>query len=202
MKKRIGILGGSFNPIHIGHILMCQYTYEQLNLEKVYLMPNEKPPHKDETFMLNANERLEMCRIVEKKNAFIGTISTEIGNNETHYTVKTMQKLLDNDFKDCEIYFIIGADSLLQIETWRAYEELFELINFVCIMRPSFNEDKVIEKINRLEKRFQVKIEQVKMPLIGLSSSDIRERINANKSVKYMLDSDVIDYIQSNRLFS
>jgi len=201
MKSKIGILGGSFNPIHIGHILMCQYAFEQLDLEKVYLMPNEKPPHKDESFMINADERLQMCRIIEKKNDFIETISTEIGNNKTNYTVKTMEKLLKGKFKDHMIYFIIGADSLIQIETWKAYEKLFDLITLVCVMRPAFDQEEVLSKIKTLEDKFKIKIEQVEMPLIGLSSTDIRNRINNNKSVKYMLDSDVIDYIQSNSLF-
>lgn len=202
MTKKIGILGGSFNPIHIGHILMCRYTFEQLNLEKVYLMPNEKPPHKKDQSMLTADHRLNMCKIVEKNNAFIETISVEIGNNKTNYTVETMEYLLNDRFQDCEIHFIVGADSLLQIETWRAYTKLFKLINFVCIMRPSYNEEKVKNKICYLEEKYNITIEKIKMPLIGLSSTDIRNRILEKKSVKYMLDPDVIDYIHTNKLFS
>lgn len=202
MTKKIGILGGSFNPIHIGHILMCRYTYEQLNLEKVYLMPNEKPPHKKDHRMLPADHRLNMCKIVEKNNDFLETISVEIGNNKTNYTVETMEYLLKNRFENCEINFIVGADSILQIETWREYEKLFELINFVCIMRPTYNCDDVENKIEFLERKYNITIEKIEMPLIGLSSTDIRNRILENKSVEYMLDSDVIDYIRSNNLFS
>lgn len=202
MTKKIGILGGSFNPIHIGHILMCRYTYEQLNLQKVYLMPNEKPPHKKDHKMLSADHRLNMCKIVEKNNDFLETISVEIGNNKTNYTVETMEYLLKNKFRNCEIYFIVGADSILQIETWRAYEKLFQLINFVCIMRPSYNHEKVENKIQFLEAKYNIVISKIKMPLIGLSSTDVRNRISEKKSVKYMLDSDVIDYIHTNSLFS
>jgi len=203
MSKKIGILGGSFNPIHIGHILMCRYTYEQLDLEKVYLMPNEKPPHKKgDQSMLLADHRLNMCKIVQKNNDFIETISVEIGNNKTNYTVETMEHLLENQFKNYEIYFIVGADSILQIETWREYEKLFQLINFVCIMRPSYNEETVENKISSLEQQYNITIERIEMPLIGLSSTNIRNRIMEKKSIKYMLDSDIIDYIHSNSLFS
>ena len=203
MSKKIGILGGSFNPIHIGHILMCRYSFEQLDLEKVYLMPNEKPPHKmEDQSMLSAVHRLNMCQIVQNNNDFLETISVEIGNNKTNYTVETMAYLLENQFKNCEIYFIVGADSILQIETWREYEKLFQLIKFVCIMRPSYNKEIVENKINSLEQKYDITIERIEMPLIGLSSTNIRNRISANKSIKYMLDSDVIDYIYSNGLFT
>jgi len=202
MTKKIGILGGSFNPIHIGHILMCRYTFEQLNLEKVYLMPNEKPPHKKDQSMLTADHRLNMCKIVQKNNKFIETISVEIGNNKTNYTVETMERLLKGRFQDCKIYFIVGADSLLQIETWRAYEKLFDLISFVCIMRPSYNKEEVENKILFLEEKYNIIIEKIKMPFICLSINDICNRILKKKSVKYMLDSDVIDYIHTNSLFS
>jgi len=201
MAKKIGILGGSFNPIHIGHILMCRYTYEALNLEKVYLMPNETPPHKKDEIMLDATHRLNMCKIVEGKNDFLETISVEIGNNKTNYTVETMKHLLSKKLSDSKIYFIVGADSLLQIETWREYKKLFKLINFVCIMRPTYDQNAVTNKIIQLEEKYDVKIKQIEMPLIGISSTNIRNRISKNKSVKYMLDSDVIDYIDSNNLF-
>lgn len=201
MTRKIGILGGSFNPIHIGHILMCRYTYEQLNLDKVYLMPNERPPHKKNQSMIDASHRLNMCNIVEKNNDFLETIAVEIGNDRTNYTVETMEHLLKGRFKNCEIYFIIGADSLLQIETWREYKKLFKLIKFVCIMRPNYNQEKVKNKMAFLEKKYEVKIERIKMPLIGLSSTNIRNRILENKSVEYMLDSDVINYIHTNNLF-
>jgi nicotinate-nucleotide adenylyltransferase len=202
MTRKIGILGGSFNPIHIGHILMCRYTYEQLNLEKVYLMPNEKPPHKKDQSMLEAVHRLNMCKIIEESNDFLGTISVEIGNNKTNYTVETMERLLKGKFKNFKIYFIVGADSLLQIETWRAYEKLFKLINFVCIMRPNYEENQVENKIDSLEKKYNINVERVNMPLIGISSTDIRDRILQGKSVKYMLDSEIIDYVHENNLFS
>ena len=201
MTKKIGILGGSFNPIHIGHILMSRYTYEQLDLGKVYLMPNEKPPHKEDELMLDAVHRLNMCKIVDENNDFLETIAVEIGNNKTNYTVETMKHLLSKKFRNSEIYFIVGADSLLQIETWREYKKLFELINFVCIMRPTYDLEKVENKISQLEEKYDIKINRIEMPLIGISSTNIRNRILENKSVKYMLDSDVIDYIDSNNLF-
>ncbi len=201
MAKKIGILGGSFNPIHIGHILMCRYTYEELNLEKVYLMPNEKPPHKKDELMLDAAHRLNMCKIVDENNDFLETIAVEVGNNKTNYTVETMKHLLSKKFRNSEIYFIVGADSLLQIETWREYKKLFKLINFVCIMRPTYDLNKVEKKISQLEEKYDIKIKRIEMPLIGISSTNIRNRISKNKSVKYMLDSDVIAYIDSNNLF-
>lgn len=201
MKKRVGILGGSFNPIHIGHIFMCQYTYEALSLDKVYLLPNEKPPHKKSDYMLSGKQRLALCERVKNNNDYIDVLDHEIGLNETHYTYETMQALKTKEFKDTTIYFIIGADSLLQIKTWKNYEALFNLVNIVCIMRPSSNYQQVIKEKNAIEKEYDTVIEIVDMPLIELSSTDIRKRILKEKSIKYMVDPDVETYIMENKLF-
>jgi nicotinate-nucleotide adenylyltransferase len=195
MNYNIGILGGSFNPIHIGHITMCQYVSDELNLNKVYLMPNENPPHKTNENMLSGLIRLKMCELVIANNKFLDVIDYEIGNKNKNYTIDTLKKLLKNEFKNKNIYFIIGADSLMNIETWKNYEELLELINIVCIMRPKASFSEVNKKIDEINGKFNNKVIVVKMPLIQISSTSIRNRIRNNKSVKHMLDADVLKYI-------
>ncbi len=195
MNNNIGILGGSFNPIHIGHIIMCQYVSDELNLNKIYLMPNENPPHKTNENMLSGLIRLEMCKLVAANNKFLDVIDYEIGNKNTNYTIDTLKKLLKNEFKNKNIYFIIGADSLINIETWKNYEELLALVNIVCIMRPKASFSEANKKINKINHKFSNKIIVVKMPLIQISSTSIRNRRKNNKSVKYMLDDDVLKYI-------
>jgi|LGOV01.1.fsa_nt_gb nicotinate-nucleotide adenylyltransferase len=201
MNNNIGILGGSFNPIHIGHIIMSQYVYEELNLSNVYLMPNENPPHKKDEKMLDGLKRLKMCNIVASQNEFLDVIDCEIGNEKTNFTIDTIEYLINNQFKNKKIYFIIGSDSLMQIYTWKNYKKLLKLIDIVCIMRPEPINQDVIRKIDEINNRFQKKIIIVKMPLIQISSTDIRNRIAMGKSVKYMVDKDVLEYIDEMNLY-
>ena len=201
MNNNIGILGGSFNPIHIGHIIMSQYVYEELNLSEVYLMPNENPPHKKDEKMLDGLTRLKMCNIVASQNEFLDIIDCEIGNEKTNFTIDTIEYLINNQFKNKKIYFIIGSDSLMQIYTWKNYEKLLKLIDIVCVMRPEPINQDVIRKIDEISNKFQKKIITVKMPLIQISSTDIRNRIAMGKSVKYMVDKDVLEYIGEMNLY-
>ncbi|MEA1974428.1 MAG: nicotinate-nucleotide adenylyltransferase [Bacillota bacterium] len=201
MDDNVGILGGSFNPIHIGHIVMCQYVYEELNLNKIYLMPNENPPHKKNKKMLDGFSRLKMCEIVASKNDFLDIIDYEIGNQKTNFTIDTINYLTENKFNNKNIFFIVGSDSLMQINTWKNYEKLLKSINIVCIMRSETNNLDVIKKIDEINNKFQKKIIIVKMPLIQISSTDIRNRIDMGKSIKDMVDRDVLKYIDKMNLY-
>jgi len=195
MNNKVGILGGSFNPIHLGHILMCQYAYEELYLDKVYLLPNENPPHKTSENLLSGIDRLKMCQISAKNNDFLDVLDYEINNSATNYSINTLKTLLNGKLKGKEIYFIIGADSLMNFDTWKDYTEIFKLVKLVCIERTEFNKNEIENKIIAFNEEFDVEILVVKMPLIQISSTDIRKRISNNKSVKYMVDNDVINYI-------
>ncbi|MDM8534142.1 nicotinate (nicotinamide) nucleotide adenylyltransferase [Clostridiaceae bacterium HSG29] len=195
MNNKVGILGGSFNPIHLGHILMCQYAYEELNLDKVYLLPNENPPHKTNKNMLSGIDRLKMCQISAENNGFLDTLDYEINNLSTNYSINTLKTLLNGKLKGKEIYFIIGADSLMNFETWKDYTEIFKLVKLVCIERTEFKKKEIENKISEFNDKFGAEILVIKMPLIQISSTDIRKRILNNKSVKYMIDGDVLKYI-------
>jgi len=195
MNNKIGILGGSFNPIHLGHIKMCQYAYEELNLNKIYLLPNENPPHKTSETMLSGIDRLKMCQISAKNNVFLDVLDYEINNLSTNYSINTLKVLLNGKLKGKKIYFIIGADSLMNFHTWKDYTEIFQLVKLVCIERIEFKKNEIENKIAEFNKKFDVEILVVKMPLIPISSTDIRKRILNNKSVKHMIDNDVLNYI-------
>ena len=115
---KIGILGGSFDPIHNGHLHMAKCAYEQYALDEVWLIPNGHAPHKDETQMADATHRLNMCRLVAEKYDFIQVNDIEILSEESSYTYLTLQKLT-NRYPEHEFYFIMGADSLDYFDKWR-----------------------------------------------------------------------------------
>lgn len=200
MADKVGILGGSFNPIHNGHISICKEAYMKLGLDKVYLMPNENPPHKKNQKLLCGKKRLDMCKIVASKYDFIDVIEDEIGSNKTNYTIDTIKSLIKGKLADKEIYFIIGADTLLQIETWKSYNELLNLIKIICLMRPGFDKIKINKKIELLNNKFNNSIIKLETELFLASSTKIRNNIK-NEEILNMLDDNVLKYINEKKLY-
>ncbi|MGM0378461.1 MAG: nicotinate-nucleotide adenylyltransferase [Bacillota bacterium] len=201
MSEKIGILGGSFDPIHIGHIIMAQYAYESLKLDNIYLLPNSNPPHKNKIDLSKANKRLKMCELVSKNNKFIKTLDYEINKEGICYTIDTINYFKKNDFENKEIYFIIGGDSLKNIETWKSYKTLLKKVTFTCIKRIGYLDKEFDEKVNKLKKDFNCNIEIIEMPYLDISSTMIRQRFKNDLSIKYMVDSNVLDYINKYNLY-
>lgn len=201
MNKKIGILGGSFDPIHIGHIIMAQYAYESLKLDNVYLLPNSNPPHKNELKLSDASKRLKMCQLVSKKNKFIDTLDYEVNKKGICYTIDTINYFKKNIFKNDEIYFIIGGDSLKNIETWKSYKNLLKKVTFTCVKRKGYLDNDFDNKVKKLENDLNCNIEVIEMPYFEISSTIIRKRVKNNLSIKYMVDSNVLKYIEKNNLY-
>jgi nicotinate-nucleotide adenylyltransferase len=186
--KKIGILGGTFDPPHIGHLVVANEVLDALQLDEVRFMPNHVPPHKKKTMDISDGDRLAMLHYAIDGNEFFSVETIEMERKGTSFTYETIQLLRQRE-PDHEFYFIIGADMIEYLPKWHKIDELIELITFVGVKRPTYNE------------RTEYPIMMVEIPEMLISSSKIREKIKGCKTTKYLLPEKVIRYIEENDLY-
>ncbi len=174
---KIGILGGSFDPIHNGHLNMALKSYEQYALDEVWLIPNGNAPHKDSDKMADAKDRLAMCELVANEYPFIKTCDIEIVSKEYSYTYITVTKLKEI-YPEHEFYFIMGADSLDYFDKWRKPEVISSVCKILVINRDEFSEEDMKQKISRINDIFPADISIVHCPKIDVSSTELRQKLD------------------------
>ncbi|MEF9917242.1 MAG: nicotinate-nucleotide adenylyltransferase [Lachnospiraceae bacterium] len=201
---RIGIMGGTFDPIHIGHLMLGEFAYEAYGLDTVWFLPNGNPPHKSNQLMdTNIMHRIEMtkCAIEDVEHFAISLYEIEgLERAKIAYSYETMEtfhQLYPND----EFYFIVGADSLFSIEKWKNPKRLFQ----TCIVLAAFRDDKCVDnmqnQIEYLGLKYGAKIELLSAPLLEISSSTIRDRVKKSYSIRYMVPDKVNEYITAHHLY-
>lgn len=195
---RIGILGGTFNPIHIGHLILAENAYEQYGLDKVWIMPSGMPPHKSDLDVVSAEVRSAMVKLSIAGNRHLKYSGFELERSGYIYTVETL-KLLKDKYPDTEFNFIIGEDSLDTFDKWRMPEEIVKLTKILVAIRS--NEQNITEKVNKFNDVFKCDAGILNTPFIDISSGNIRKRIATGKSIKYMVTADVERYIYNNGLY-
>ena len=192
-----GLIGGTFNPVHYGHLIIAQEVKETLKLDRVIFIPNGIPPHK-EIHMQNTETRLELLKLAVSDNPMFGVSDLEMKRQDKSYTVDTVAELkiqIPND----KFVFIAGIDAFVNYE-WFKFEELLELLDcFVVVCRPGLNLDSFNAKLNTIKN--QAKIKYLQVPLIEISSTDIRKRVAEGRSIRYMLPGRLERYILENRLY-
>lgn len=197
--KKYGIFGGSFNPIHYGHLMICEYIKEEMGLDKVIFIPTGNPPHKE--IEVSAKDRYEMVKTAISPNPDFDISDIETTRVRLSYTVDTIRELKEI-YKEEKLYFIIGMDSLFQLKTWKKIKDLSSEIEFVVAKRPGYLDD---EKINReikyLKENFGTKIILVETPLYEISSTDLRDRIKKGKSLRYLIPKKVLNYIEESEFY-
>ncbi len=197
--RKVGIFGGSFNPIHIGHLLLAQEALEHFELEKVLLIPTADNPLKRKITDIDKCDRFELVRLSAEGNDRFEVSDIEINSKKANYTIDTVRQLKEMD--EAEYYFICGADIILDIERWKDFDILFSLMKFALAARPGYKEERLNAHVNYLRDRYQAQIDIFYAPLIDLSSTDIRRRIGADRSVRYMISDKVYDYIIQNKMY-
>lgn len=197
---RIGILGGSFDPIHKGHMHMAQCAYQEYNLDEIWIIPAGHSPNKDENKMTSSKHRLEMCIRACNEFSHIKASDYEIRCSETSYTYRTLQRLKE-DYPQNEFYFIMGADSIDYFEKWIHPEIIAQMCVILVVIRDGFLENTIIEKINNLKKLFPADIKLVHCDKYDISSSEIRNKLYSNQNVREHLNSEVYNYIIKNDLY-
>lgn len=193
-----GILGGSFDPIHNGHILLAQEVRDRLQLEKVIFIPAYVAPHKIGQSFASAADRFAMTALaVEGINDF-SVSDMELRRGSVSYTVDTMLELRKM-YPRQEFYFIIGADSVPQLKTWNRIEELFSLVKFAAVYRPGYEDvlDRAREDFGRQAER----IVMVHTTEYDVSSTAIRQKVQAGQSISDMVPAAVAEYIEKNGLY-
>lgn len=199
--KRIGVFGGSFNPVHIGHLTIAQDAVEQLELDRLIFMPAAVPPHKQDKVLADGNHRLEMLRLATESNPGFEVSEMELQRGGVSYTFDTMTQI-QNEHPDAELFFIIGLDSLPELHLWRNVNELLELCTVVPFARGGEDPTLVTEKIqlsNEWKKRLLERM--IRIHEIEVSSSEIRMRVAEGLSIRYLVPPEVEMYIAEHHLY-
>lgn len=194
---KIAILGGTFNPIHFGHISMAEHVLEQMNLDKICFLPNGNPPHKTSDIVADKFHRLEMVKTAIESYPDFFVSDYEITKDSYCYTVDTIKYFLSTG-KYSEIHYIIGADSLFSLSSWKNSDELKKICSFiVCDRNGQGDTDREIVRL--LSEGCRIK--KADMPFVDIDSTTIRSLIKSGKSISGLTPTGVIEYISENRLY-
>ncbi len=198
---KIGIMGGTFDPIHKGHLMLGEYAKEQYKLDEIWFMPNGNPPHKlNSNIESQTNHRVEMVKLaIRDYDNFIVQLY-EVERTEVNYSYLTMQHF-NEKYSNDEFYFIIGADSLFAFETWKHPELLVKTCKILAAYRDGKNTSEMEEQIQYLNQKYGAEILLLNTPNVDISSSGIRRMIKDNEDISNLVPETVFSYIQSNNLF-
>lgn len=195
---KLGIMGGTFNPIHIGHLVCAEEAHDQYGLDEISFMPTGLPPHKEIGGGAGSETRYEMTVLATAGNPRFSVSRYEVEKEQVCYTVDTMRHL-SREMPGAELFFITGADAVLEILDWKDPDELLELATLIAATRPGYPLDRLSEITGRFSRGDRVRIMEI--PAIGVSSSMIRERVANGKSVRYLVPEGVRQLIEEEGLY-
>jgi nicotinate-nucleotide adenylyltransferase len=198
-NKKVGIMGGTFDPIHTGHLVVANEVLNFYGLEEIIFIPAGDPPHKKGT-VANSFDRYIMTEMAVLSNNRFKVSDVEIKKAGKSYTLNTLLELT-KQHPDAEFYFITGTDAVIELPSWREPEKLLNLCKFVAVSRPGISMEEARDKISEINKMFNSSIELFQAPMLQISSTDIRQRFMDGKSTKYLLPESVEQYIIKNNLY-
>ncbi len=199
---RLGLFGGSFDPVHYGHLLLAECCREQLHLDQVWFLPAAVPPHKQQRMLSAAEARLEMLELAIAGNAAFSVCSYEIERGGISYTVETLRYIC-GDTPEIELFLLMGADMLNDLPNWRNAAEILQLATPAVANRAGFDEPDFqgLAAIAPAEVVERIREHQVLIPQVELSSSDIRRRVAEGRSIRYRTPRAVQKYIETHGLY-
>ncbi|MFH1288486.1 MAG: nicotinate-nucleotide adenylyltransferase [bacterium] len=202
MKKNkkirlIGIFGGTFNPIHNGHLLIAEDVRERLNLDKVLFIPAANPPHKKNNDLAEACHRLEMVKLAIRDNPCFSVSDIEIKRGGMSYSIETIKTLKEIYQKGTELFFIMGADSILEFMAWKEWESLLGLCNFVVAPRPGYEIAEAGSKPVLTEN-----VVFLKTRMFDTSSTEIRKKIKNKEPIECFVPDAAVKYIRKHKLYT
>lgn len=197
----LGVFGGTFNPIHNGHLLICETIREEFGLEKILFVPAQIPPHKDVNRVAEAEHRLEMTRLAISDNPHFEVSDIEMKREGASYTVDTLAAFKTLYGPDTLLNLIVGADAIVQLTSWRRFEEILKLCRIIVARRPDTGDDALDRAIDRLIGDYGAVIKKSKAVAMPYSSTEIRERVKSRLSIRYRVPPCVEDYIREHRLY-
>lgn len=198
--RKIGVLGGTFNPIHIGHLMLAECAREELSLDEVWFIPTGCSYMKEEQLkhakgMPLPSERLEMTRVALEGIPYFRCLDIEVQREGNTYSYETLEELKAANPAD-KFYFLFGADCLYTIESWKHPERIFAVCDIAAAVRGDISPDAMKEKCAQLKKVYGARIELLRFRNLEISSTEIRERVKDGKSIRYMTPEGVIAYIR------
>ena len=200
--SRIGIMGGTFNPIHTGHLLLAEHALEAAELDQVWMIPTgcSYLKRKEGIAVLPGEERYEMVKLAIADNDRFRCLDLEIRRQGASYSYETMEQL-NREYPEHQFFFICGADCLYTMEHWRCADRLFAACGILAAVRGEADIEGMQEKIAELEARFGAQIRLLPFRRIEISSSEIRKRRREDLSVRYLVPEAVRIYMEEKRLY-
>ncbi|QRN86122.1 nicotinate-nucleotide adenylyltransferase [Clostridia bacterium] len=199
--QRIGIMGGTFDPIHFGHLVLAETVRETMKLDKILFIPTGDPPHKKDQNVTSAKQRLEMVELAISDNPDFYCSNMEVDREGFSYTVDTLERLRETCGENCKLFFITGADAIIEILSWKNVERISNLCTFVAAARPGTGRKKLSDFLEDLPGYLQNKIHVTQVPALQISSTDIRKKVASGLTIRYLLPAAVEQYIKDNRLY-
>ncbi len=197
---KIGILGGTFNPIHYGHLLIAQNALDQFDLDKIWFMPAAIPPHKQNADILDSKHRMQMILRAIQDNPAFELNPRELLKGGISYTFETLTQLKE-ECPENEYYFIIGADSLMKFQTWKNPEVILNHVTLLVAVRDHVAGEKLLGISEEIRLKYGGQIHLIYSPEFNVSSNEIRSRIKHHHSVRYLVPDEVCNYILSENLY-
>ena len=198
--KKYGIMGGTFDPIHYGHLVIANEVLSLFELDKIIFIPTGTPPHKVVKGLTSSYHRYMMTQFATMTNPDFDVSDIETTKSTVSYTIDTIRKLISGNEED-QFYFITGTDAVLELPAWKNTSEILSMCTFIAVNRPGYVVEGLDKKIKAITDKYGGEIFITKAPQLHISSTDIRNRIAGKKPVKYLLPETVEQYILKNGLY-
>ena len=199
-KKRVGIMGGTFNPIHLGHLILAEHAYEQLELDEVLFVPSGNPYMKEYADVLDAKTRIDLVGEAIEDNSHFALSRIEVDRGGNSYSYETIAALKEAN-PETEYFFMVGADSLFMMDKWMCPEKIFNEVTIAVAIRGGYTDEKLEAQINILEEKYNIKIVRLNSRSVDISSTQIRARVKEGKSIRYMVHYKTAEVIKKKRLY-
>lgn len=200
MKKKIGVFGGTFNPIHIGHLILAEKAYEEFDLDEVLFVPTGISYLKDPSVILDKKTRIALTGEAIGENPHFALSTVETDRPGRSYTCETL-KILNKEYPNSEFYLIIGADSLFEIEQWKSPDEIMKNAIIIAAKRNGSTTQELSDKVDELKSKYNADIRLLPCTYIDISSTEIRDRVKAGKTIRYLVPEVTEKYIKKNHLY-
>ena len=200
MKRKVGIIGGTFNPIHTGHLILAEAAYEAFDLDEVLFVPTGISNLKDPSIILDKKTRIALTGEAIGENPHFALSTIETDRPGTSYTYETLE-LLNKEYPNSEYYLIIGADSLFQLEEWKRPADIMKNAVILAAKRKGATTQELLDRIDELKEKYDADIRLLPCTYIDISSTEIRERIKNGKSIRYLVPAVTEKYIKKHHLY-
>ena len=200
-QVNVGLMGGTFDPIHMGHLVSAEEARQQFSLDYVIFVPAGLPPHKEKTGVSAPEHRYLMTSMAVMSNPAFIVSRYEVDRVEPSFTIDTVRHFARQEAHSANLFFITGADAILEILTWKDYAELLEMCTFIAVTRPGYS----LERLGEMQSSLPGIMDQVhllEIPALAISSTYIRERVMLGRTIKYLTTEPVEQYIYKQSLYS